>query len=88
MNAVPRIRLYTSRWCAQCEQARALLRLHGLAFEEIELDGDSHACCRLRLLTGGASAPQVVVDERPIGGYPELAALLRADMREAFHGDA
>lgn len=45
-------------------------------FEEIDV-GDPEACCHLRELTGGASVPQAVVDGRPIGGYGELAALVR-----------
>jgi len=81
---VSRIRLYTSRWCAACEQAKSLLDLHGVGYEEVSLDGDPHVCCRLRALTGGASAPQVVVDDRPIGGYPELAALVRAGGLTAY----
>jgi glutaredoxin 3 len=73
----PRIRLYVSRWCAQCERAAALLERHGLSYETIDV-GAPEGCCRLHELTGGASVPQAVIDGRPVGGYEELAALLRA----------
>jgi hypothetical protein len=33
--------------------------------------------CALQALTGGRSAPQIVLDGRPIGGFDELAALDR-----------
>lgn len=69
------IRLYVSRWCVQCERAVALLERHGL-FETIDI-GDPVGCCRLHELTGGRSVPQAIVDGRPIGGYDQLAALLR-----------
>jgi glutaredoxin len=71
----PRIRLYVSRWCAECERAIALLERHGLAFETTDL-GDPDSCCRLRELTGGTSVPQALVDGLPVGGYDALAALI------------
>ena len=77
MTRPPRIRLYVSRWCAQCERAVALLERHGLAFETTDM-GEPDSCCRLHELTGGRSVPQAVVDGRPIGGYDELATLIRA----------
>ena len=72
-----RVRLFVSRWCAQCERAAALLERHGIEAETVDV-GDPDGCCRLHELTGGASVPQVVVDGRPIGGYDELAALVRS----------
>jgi glutaredoxin 3 len=74
--AQPPIRLYVSGWCVQCERAVALLEQHGLPFETIDV-GDPDGCCRLHELTGGRSVPQAIVDGRPIGGYDQLAALLR-----------
>jgi glutaredoxin 3 len=73
------IRLYSSRWCVQCERAAALLERHGLASETIDI-GDPEGCCRLHELTGGASVPQVIVNGRPVGGYDEIAALIRNDV--------
>lgn len=79
------IRLYVSRWCAECERAAALLERHGLAFEAIDV-GDAERCCRLHELTGGASVPQAVVDGRPLGGYDELAAWIQSTLGP--HGSA
>ena len=75
MAGAPQIRLYVSRFCAQCERAAALLERCGLAFETVDV-GDPEGCCRLHELTGGRSVPQAVVDGRPIGGYDELAGFL------------
>ena len=74
----PSIRLYVSRWCVQCERAAALLARHGLVFETVDI-GDPEGCCRLHELTGGASVPQAVIDGRSVGGYDEMAALMRND---------
>jgi glutaredoxin 3 len=76
MRTGPPIRLYISRWCIQCERAVALLERHGLPFETVDV-ADPDGCCRLHELTGGRSVPQAIVDGRPIGGYDELATLIR-----------
>jgi glutaredoxin 3 len=73
-----RVVLYTAPFCAECERARALLERRGIAFEEIDLSADPERCCELEALTGGRSAPQIVIDGRPIGGFAELSALDRA----------
>ena len=72
------IQMYTTRWCAYCVRAKALLESRGLEFEEILLDGDSAFRQRLLELTGGWTVPQIVIDGRPIGGYTELWQLDRS----------
>ncbi len=75
---MPRIRIYTTRWCGYCVRAKALLDDRGLAYEEISLDGDPRFRQTLMDLTGGWTVPQILVDDRPIGGYAELWALDRS----------
>ena len=72
-----RIRLYTSSFCASCDEARRLLERHGIAYEDVDV-GMLGGCCRLHETTGGGSVPQATVDGRPVGGYGELAALIRS----------
>jgi glutaredoxin 3 len=62
-----------------------LLERYGIAFEEIDLSRDPERCCALEELTGGKSTPQLVLDGRPIGGYPELAALARRGRLSGVH---
>ena len=81
MGEPPRIRLYVSRFCVECERAVALLERHGLPFETIDIAAPD-GCCRLHELTGGRSVPQATVDGRPVGGYDELAALVRDGLRQ------
>jgi glutaredoxin 3 len=75
---MPRIRIYTTRWCGYCVRAKALLDSKGLPYEEVSLDEDPHFRQTLMDLTGGWTVPQILVDERPIGGYAELYALERS----------
>jgi glutaredoxin 3 len=76
-EVMPDIRMYTTRWCGYCVRAKALLESRGLGYEEIEVDDDPGFREKLLRLTGGFTVPQIVVDGRPIGGYTELAALVR-----------
>jgi glutaredoxin 3 len=73
-----RIRIYTTRWCGYCVRAKALLDSKEIAYEEISLDDDPHFRRTLMDLTGGFTVPQILIDERPIGGYAELWALDRS----------
>jgi glutaredoxin 3 len=75
---VAQIRMYTTRWCGYCVRAKALLEGRGLEFEEINLDDDPAFRRRLHELTGNWTVPQILIDDRPIGGYTELWRLDRA----------
>ncbi len=69
--------MYTTRWCGYCVRAKVLLDGLGLAYEEVHLDDDPEFRATLHDLTGGWTVPQIVIDERPIGGYTELWLLAR-----------
>lgn len=75
--ASPRVELYTTPFCVLCERSRQLLERAGVAFTEVDLSSDSDRCCELAALTGGSSAPQIIIDGRSIGGHDALAALQR-----------
>ena len=74
---MPEITIYTTRWCGYCVRAKALLDSRGLSYEEVNLDDDPQFRQRLFDLTGGWTVPQIVIDEKPIGGYVELWRLDR-----------
>jgi glutaredoxin 3 len=69
--------MYTTQWCGFCVRAKALLDEKGVAYEEVSLDDDPAFRQRLLDLTGGWTVPQILIDERPIGGYVELRELDR-----------
>ena len=68
--------MYSTRWCGYCVRAKALLDSRGLEYEEIDL-GEDLDRAKLNELTGGWTVPQIVIDDRPIGGYTELWRLDR-----------
>jgi glutaredoxin 3 len=71
------ITMYTTRWCGYCVRAKALLDARGLAYEEINLDDDPAFRATLHDRTGGWTVPQILIGDRPIGGYTELWRLDR-----------
>src|SRR5258705_3458653 len=72
------IRMYTTTWCGYCVRAKALLDSRGLEYEEIKLEDDAGFRARLHELTGGWTVPQILIDDRPIGGFTELSPLAPA----------
>ena len=77
MSPEPRLRIYTTRWCGYCHLAKELLDGRGIAYEEIGVDDEPGFRAMLMDLTGGWTVPQILIDGRPIGGYIELARLVR-----------
>jgi glutaredoxin 3 len=71
-----RVTVYTTEPCGFCRVAKALLAKRGIPYEEINLAKDAVGRAELAERTGMMTFPQVIIDDRPIGGYQELA---RAD---------
>jgi len=75
---MPRVRVYSTRWCAACVRAKALLDARGVDHEDVLLDDEPDFRRRLFELTGGWTVPQIVIDGESIGGYTELWQLDRS----------
>jgi glutaredoxin 3 len=58
-------------------RAKALLDSRELEYDEVSLDDQVGFRQLLMDLTGRWTVPQILVDERPIGGYTELWRLER-----------
>lgn len=67
------VSLFAKVGCPYCARAKALLKEHGLDYEEIVLGKDvtTHS---LKAVTGATTVPQVFVDAQLIGGSEALAA--------------
>ena len=74
---MPRVQIYTTRWCGFCVRAKTLLDSRKLPYEEISLDEDPAFRQTVLDATGGWTVPQILVDGQPIGGYTELWRLDR-----------
>ncbi|BAY24843.1 glutaredoxin family protein [Calothrix sp. NIES-2100] len=67
------VSLFAKVGCPYCARAKALLKEHGLDYEEIVLGKDvtTHS---LKAVTGATTVPQVFIDGQLIGGSEALAA--------------
>ena len=69
------VTVYSTTLCPWCDRAKALLNARGIAFEDVNIETQPDFRRALVDLTGGYTVPQIVVGEKPIGGFRELRAL-------------
>jgi glutaredoxin 3 len=69
------VKIYTTPWCPYCHRAKALLSRKGVAFTEIDVDGDSVKRQWLAQVTGQRTVPQVFIDGKSVGGCDDIHAL-------------
>jgi glutaredoxin 3 len=87
--SLPRVRVFTSDACSFCTRAKRLLAQKGVRFEEVYFPRhDMRARRELAELTGRTTVPQVIVGERPIGGWDDLKALDDAGRLDGLLGVA
>jgi glutaredoxin-like protein len=69
------VSLFTKVGCPFCARAKAMLKEHGIDYEEIVL-GKDITTRSLRAVTGATTVPQVFIDGKLIGGSEALAGYL------------
>jgi glutaredoxin 3 len=82
---MPNVDIYTTRYCAYCRIAKALLQKKGAAFTEIDLSRD-HARRHemIERAKGRMTVPQIFIGDVHVGGADELHALERAGKLDAL----
>lgn len=70
------VAIFTKPGCPFCAKAKLLLESRGFAFEEIVLGRDA-TTTSLRAITGLATAPQVFIGGKHIGGSDDLEAYFK-----------
>lgn len=69
------IEIYTKEWCPYCAKAKALLRVKGLDYLELNVTDDPQREDEMIRRSGLRTVPQVFIDGESVGGYDALAAL-------------
>ena len=72
------VTVYTTDPCSFCVRVKQLLNTRGIAFEEINLAKDADGRAALLEKTGMMSFPQVLIDDRLVGGFQETVAADRS----------
>ena len=69
------IKIYSGNWWGSCIAAKKLLDDKGLSYETINIDEEGISREELMKLTGGHTIPQIIIDDKPIGGFEQLLML-------------
>ncbi|WP_216906417.1 glutaredoxin 3 [Synechococcus sp. CCY 0621] len=83
---MPKVEIYTWRFCPFCIRAKQLLDRKGVAYEEYVIDGDEEARDAMvaRGSDGRRSVPQVFIDDAHVGGCDDLYTLERQGRLDAL----
>ena len=85
--AAPKIEIYTKWGCPYCVAAKALLDKKGSDYTEydVTMGGPKRAEMRERV-PSAATVPQILVDDRALGGFDDISALDRAGKLDPLLG--
>ena len=70
-----KVTIYTREYCSYCERAKSLLDSKGIKFEEIDVTSDEAKMQEMVERSGKTSVPEILINDKPIGGYSDLFAL-------------
>ena len=76
--------MYTTDPCGFCRVAKQLLDKKGIPYEEINLARDAEGRSKLVELTGMMTFPQIIIDDKPVGGYQELVRASAAGLPDEY----
>lgn len=71
----PKVTVYTKDNCPYCVRAKRLLDKKGVAYEEVNVEGNDDLRVWLREQTGQLTVPQIFAGDRSLGGFSDLDAL-------------
>ena len=64
--------IWSKDTCAYCDMAKRLLNQNGLAFEEKKIGHYYTKEDLLKQIPNARTVPQIIIDDKVIGGYNEL----------------
>ena len=69
------IKIYPTNWWGPCKAAKELLNDKGLSYQEINIEEIGISREDLIKLTGGYTVPQIIINDKAIGGFNQLLIL-------------
>ena len=70
-----KVTIYSTTWCPSCVSAKRLLDDKGIAYNEVNIEEENISREQLVEITGGNTVPQIVINEKCIGGFDSLMIL-------------
>jgi len=82
-----KVEIYTKWGCPYCVAAKALLDKKGVAYSEYDITmGGPKRAEMIERVPGAMTVPQVLVDDRALGGFDDISALDRAGKLDPLLG--
>jgi glutaredoxin 3 len=75
-----KVTVYTTDPCSFCVRVKQLLQARGIEYDEVNLAKDPDGRAELLQRTGMMSFPQVLVEDRLVGGFQETVRADRSGM--------
>ena len=68
-------KIYTTSWWGPCIAAKKMLDDMGVSYENIDIEKENISRQDLFTITGGYTVPQIILNNKVIGGFNELLQL-------------
>lgn len=82
-----KVEIYSKAWCGFCVRAKRLLDQKGVDYAEYDITmGGAKREEMLQRKPDAMTVPQIFIDDKPIGGSDDLAALEREGKLDALLG--
>lgn len=78
------VKMYSARWCRDCRAAKQFLDVHGIAYEEIDVDANPAASDEVFHHVGKRAIPQLVIDGEWFQPYAPGRGLLLDELNQRF----
>ena len=69
------IKIYTTSWWGLCIAAKKMLDGMDMSYENIDIEEQGLSRDDLVKITGGHTVPQIIINDKAIGGFNELLQL-------------
>lgn len=67
--------IYSAEWCGPCVYAKKLLNEKNIQYKEIDIEKNDISREDLEKMTGGSTVPQIIINDKCIGGFDQLLKL-------------
>jgi len=79
--------IYSTKWCGPCKIAKSILDSKGINYKEIDIEDENISRQKLKEITGGYTVPQIIINNKTIGGYKELLKIEQSGKLEKIIND-